>query len=102
MKTKMQKQHELEHKRAKERKETTSIRLSCSEKDVVEKKAAAKGMTTSAYIGYAAVHGGDGFSPEIMIRIQNFTNHAVEVLRACAPEEAKRIRKEGNELWDLL
>ena len=56
MKTKMQKQQELVNKRAKEKKETTSIRLSSSERAVAEKKAVEKGMKLSAYIGYAAVH----------------------------------------------
>ena len=61
MKSKQQKQQDLAEKRAKEKRETTSIRLSSSERAIVEKKAEAKGMKTSAYIGYAAVHGCDGF-----------------------------------------
>ncbi len=102
MKTKMQKQQELVNKQAKEKMETTSIRLSSSERAVAEKKAVEKGMKLSAYIGYAAVHGCDGLSPEIMMKIQNFTNRAAEAVEQYAPEEAARIRTEGNALWDLL
>ena len=57
MTSKQQKQQDLAEKRAKEKKETMSIRLSSSERTLVEKKAEAKDMKLSAYIGYAAVHG---------------------------------------------
>ena len=102
MKSKQQKQQDLAEKRAKEKRETTSIRLSSSERAIVEKKAEAKGMKTSAYIGYAAVHGCDGLSPEIMMKIQNFTNHAAAAVEHYDPKTAEEIRMEGNALWDLL
>ena len=102
MKSKQQKQQDLAEKRAKEKRETTSIRLSSSEKAIIEKKAEAKGMKASAYIGYAAVHGCDGLSPEIMMKIQNFTNHAAAAVEHYDPKTAEESRMEGNALWDLL
>ena len=102
MKSKQQKQEDLATKRAKEKKETTSIRLSSSERAIIEKKAEAKGMKASAYIGYAAVHGCDGISPEIMMKIQNFTNHAVAAVEHFDPKTAEHIRMEGKAIWDLL
>lgn len=102
MKSKQQKQEDLATKRAKEKKETTSIRLSSSERAIIEKKAEAKGMKASAYIGYAAVHGCDGISPEIMMKIQNFTNHAAAAVEHFDPKTAEQIRMEGNAIWDLL
>ena len=102
MKSKQQKQEDLATKRAKEKKETTSIRLSSSERAIIEKKAEAKGMKASAYIGYAAVHGCDGISPEIMMKIQNFTNHAAAAVEHFDPKTAEEIRMEGNAIWDWL
>ena len=102
MKSKQQKQQDLTEKRAKEKKETMSIRLSSSDRTIVEKKAEAKNMKLSAYIGYAAVHGCDGLSPEIMMKIQNFTNHAAAAVEHYDPKTAEEIRMEGNALWDLL
>ena len=102
MKSKQQKQEDLATKRAKEKKETTSIRLSSSERAIIEKKAEAKGMKASAYIGYAAVHGCDVLSPEIMMKIQNFTNHAAAAVEHFDPKTAEEIRMEGNAIWDWL
>lgn len=42
------------------------------------KKAEKKGMDMNSYIIFMAVHGVEGISPEIMVRIQNVVNGAVE------------------------
>ena len=101
MKTKEQKQVELGKKRAKEVKETTSIRISSSEKAVIEKKANAKGMTTSSYIAFAAVHGCEGVTPAIKVRYQNVINQLADALKPFAPEKAKHSRLEAETIWDL-
>ncbi len=101
MKTRMQKQKELEMKRAEEVKVPKSVRLSPNELAVVEKKAAAKGMKTTTYIAYAAVQGCDGVTPAIKVSLQNIINHAADALEQFAPEEAQKIRMEGNAIWDL-
>ncbi len=101
MKSKMQKQEELARKRAEEVKVPKSIRLSPKELTIVEQKAAAKEMKTTTYIEYAAVHGCDGVTPATKIRVQNIVNHAADALEQYAPEEASKIRKEGNAIWDL-
>ena len=101
MKTKKQKQEELAKKRAEEVKETKSIRLNRHDLAIVEKKAAAKDMKTSTYIAYAAVQGCDGVTPAIKVSVQNIINHAADALEQFAPEEAQKIRMEGNSIWDL-
>ena len=101
MKTKKQKQEELAKKRAEEVKETKSIRLNHHDLAIMEKKAAAKGMKTSTYIAYAAVQGGEGVTPAIKVSLQNIINHAADALEHFAPEEAQKIRMEGNAIWDL-
>ena len=101
MKTRCQKQHELAKKREDESKKTTSIRLSSNERAIVEKKAAAKGMKPSTYIAHVAVQGCEGITPETKISMQNIINHAADALEQFAPEEAKKIRMEGNAIWDL-
>ncbi len=101
MKSKMQKQEELAKKRAEEVKETRSIRLSNHDLAIIEKKATEKGMKTSTYIAYAAVQGCEGITPAIKVSVQNIINHAADALEEYAPEEAQKIRMEGNAIWDL-
>ena len=101
MKTKAQKQQELAKKREDESKKTTSIRLNSNDRAIVKQKAAAKGMAPTAYIAYVSVHGCDGISPAEKVRFQNVINHAADALEQFAPEEAQKIRMEGNAIWDL-
>ena len=101
MKTRSQKQQELAKKREDESKKTTSIRLSSNERSIVEQKAAAKGMVPTTYIAYVSVHGCDGISPAEKVRFQNVINRAADALEAFAPEEAAKIRMEGDSIWDL-
>ena len=101
MKTRSQKQQELAKKRADESTKPISVRLNRHEQAIVAEKAAAKGMKPSTYMGYAAVHGCDGISPAEKVRFQNVINHAADALEAFAPEEAAKIRKDGDAIWDL-
>lgn len=101
MKTKSQKQQELAKKRADESTKPISVRLNRHEQAIVAEKAAAKGMKPSTYMGYVSVHGCDGISPAEKVRFQNVINHAADALKAFAPEEAQKIRMEGNAIWDL-
>ena len=80
MKTKAQKQQELEMKRKDECRSTTSIRLNRNDRAIVEQKAAAKSMAPTTYIAYVAVHGCDGISPAEKVRFQNAINHAADAL----------------------
>lgn len=99
--TKAQKQQELTKKRADESTKPISVRLNSREQAIVAEKAAAKGMKPSTYMGYVAVHGCDGISPAEKVRFQNAINHAANALEAFAPEEAAKIRMEGDAIWDL-
>ena len=101
-KSNAQKQTELEQKRKGEISTPTSIRLSPNERAIIEKKAAAKGMRTTAYIVHAAVHGSEGIEPKQMIAIQNIVNHAVDVVKEVNPDAAKKMESEANELWRQL
>ena len=101
MKTKAEKQEELAKKREDESKKTTSIRLNSNDRAIVKQKAAAKGMKPTTYIAYAAVHGCDGITPMEKVRFQNTINRATDALEQFAPEEAQKIRMEGNAIWDL-
>ena len=101
MKTKSQKQQELAKKRADESTKPISVRLNRHEQAIVAEKAAAKGLKPSTYMGYAAVHGCDGITPAEKVRFQNVINHAADALEAFAPEEAAKIRMEGDAIWDL-
>ena len=101
MKTRSQKQQELAKKRADESTKPISVRLNRHEQAIVAEKAAAKGMKPSTYMGFAAVHGCDGISPAEKVRFQNVINHAADALEAFAPEEASKIRMEGDAIWDL-
>lgn len=100
MKTKAQKQQELAKKRTEEKRENASTRLTSRERAIVEQKAAAKGMGISTYIAYALVHGCDGISSAEKVRFQNVINRAADALEAFAPEEAAKIRMEGDSIWD--
>ena len=101
MKTKSQKQQELAKKRANESTKPISVRLNSHEQAIVAEKAAAKGMKASTYMGYVSVHGCDGISPAENVRFQNVINHVADALEAFAPEEAAKIRMEGDSIWDL-
>ncbi len=100
MKTKSQKQQELAKKRTEETTRPISVRLNSREEAIVAQKATAKGMKPSTYMGYVAVHGCDGISPAEKVRFQNAINHAADALEAFAPEEAAKIRMEGDSIWD--
>ena len=100
MKTKSQKQQELAKKRSEEASRPISVRLNSREKTIIEQKAAEKRMKTSTYIAYAAVHGCEGISPAEKVRFQNTINRAADALEPFAPEEAKRIRMEGDSIWE--
>lgn len=101
MKTKSQKQQELTKKRTEEATRPISVRLNSREEAIVTRKATAKGMKPSTYMGYVSVHGCDGISPAEKVRFQNVINHAADALEAFAPEEASKIRMEGDAIWDL-
>lgn len=100
MKTRSQKQQELAKKRADESTKPISVRLNRHEQAIVAEKAAAKGMKPSTYMGYVAVHGCDGISSAEKVRFQNVINRAADALEAFAPEEAAKIRMEGDSIWD--
>lgn len=101
MKTKSQKQQELAKKRTEETTRPISVRLNSREEAIVAQKATAKGMKPSTYMGYVAVHGFDGISSAEKIRFQNAINHAADALEVFSPEEAAKVREEGNAIWDL-
>jgi len=89
-------------KKESEKKKPTAIRLSDDERRIVEAKAKAKGMPLSSYITFMAVHGEHGITPEVLVRIQDIVNHALEIIKQSDYHEAALLQMEVNDLWSLL
>ncbi len=89
-------------KKESEKKKPTAIRLSDDERHTVEAKAKAKGMRPTSYIAFMAVHGEQGISPEVMVRIQDVVNRAFEATKLANCDEAVLLQMEANDLWSLL
>lgn len=83
-------------------KDTTSVRLNDEEKRFLDEKAKEKGMSRSAYIREKALHGEDGLTPEMMIRMQNLVNEAFETIKYADMDKALFMEQEVNELWKSL
>lgn len=47
-------------------------------------------------------HYDKAMTPQIMVKIQNFANHACEAVRETSPERANEIQKEASKLWKYL
>ena len=97
---------EERRKRTQERKEaakkdSTSIRFSDPERDIITKKAKEKGVCFSEYVRDCSLHGGDPLSPSDKMRIQNIVNNAYEIIKASDPEKAKELEKEMSDIWTM-
>ena len=93
-------------KRTQERKEaakkdSTSIRFSDPERDIITQKAKEKGVCFSEYVRDCSLHGGDPLSPSDKIRIQNVVNDAYEIIKTSDPKKAKELEKEMSYLWTM-
>lgn len=69
-----------------------SIKLSPLQADLIQKKADEKGMTFSSYMLDCALHGSQGITPQIAVRMQEMVNMALEF--ADTLYENDYIRKE--------
>lgn len=56
-----------------------SIKLSPLQADLIQKKADEKGMTFSSYMLDCALHGSNGITPKIAVRMQEMVNMVLEI-----------------------
>lgn len=80
----------------------TSIRMSETEKETIQRKAAEKGVSVNKFIVNASLRAEKSLTPEIIVGVQNITNHAYEIVKESNASEAKKIQKEVNALWQKL
>ncbi|MDD6269237.1 MAG: hypothetical protein PUA84_04190 [Oscillospiraceae bacterium] len=69
-----------------------SIKLSPLQADLIQKKADEKGMTFSSYMVDCALHGSNGITPQIAVKMQEMVNMVLEF--ADTLDENDYIRKE--------
>lgn len=69
-----------------------SIKLSPLQADLIQKKADEKGMTFSSYMLDCTLHGSNGITPQIAVKVQEMVNMALEF--ADILDENDYIRKE--------
>lgn len=80
---------------------TKSMKLTPSDAEFIENQAKNEGMSFSTYVKDCALHRGKAVTPEITCKLQNIVNQALRI--TCNDLAAQeRIRKEIDELWDLL
>ena len=79
----------------------TSIRLTEEQHERVQKKAQEKGMTVSNYIITTSVNG-NAADPELLVKLQNIANETCSIMEKYAPDRAKAIQQEVNEIWQKL
>lgn len=79
----------------------TSIRLTEEQHERVQKKAKENGMTVSNYIITTSVNG-NAVAPKLVVKLQNIANEVCSVMEKHAPDRAKAIQREVNELWQKL
>lgn len=80
----------------------TSIRMSETEKETIQRSAAEKGVSVNKFIVDASVRAGKSLTPEIIVGVQNIANHAYEIAKECNANEVKKIQEEVNVLWQKL
>lgn len=79
----------------------TSIRLTEEQHERVQKKAKEKGMTVSNYIITTSVNG-NAIDPELVVKLHNIANETCSVMEKYAPDRAKAIQQEMDEIWQKL
>ena len=80
----------------------TSIRLTEEQHKRIQKKAQARGMTSSNYIITAATSGDNSVTPELLVTLQNIANEACCAMEEYAPDRVTAMQQEVNELWQKL
>lgn len=90
--------------KSEEEKKTRHLRTRMTQNQYkqVKEKADEQNMTVSAYVVEAAVHGDNHITPSMIMQLQTDFNEAANALEPVNPELAMKIRRKGDELWQLL
>ena len=90
--------------KSEEEKKTRHLRTRMTQNQYkqVKEKADEQNMTVSAYVVEAAVHGDNHITPSMIMQLQTDFNEAADVLEPVNPKLAKKIRRKGDALWQLL
>ena len=80
----------------------TSVRFTEEQMNKVKTKANENNMKVSTYIGYLIDKDDAAVTPEIMTKIQNITNTAMNIAKDHSSKEAKNMQKEVDKIWQSL
>lgn len=79
-----------------------SMRIPKSVADEIEKEAARTNQSFTDVVVYRVQHFKAPLTPAIMTKVQNIENTAIGIIRDSDPEEADRIQREVDYLWNYL
>ncbi len=80
----------------------TSIRFTEEQMNKVKTKADENNMKVSAYIGYLVDKDNVSVTPEIMAILQNITNTAVNIAKEHSYDDAEKMQRKVDKLWQSL
>lgn len=78
------------------------IRMAQNQYKLVKEKADKRNQTVSAYVVEAAVHGDNHITPPMIMQLQSDFYEAAAALESANPKLAKKMRRKGDSLWQLL
>ena len=82
--------------------ERKTVLMTKSLMENIEQEAKERGIKANAVMVERLSHYNSGIPPQVMVKIQNFANHACEAVAAADPRKADAIQKEANKLWTYL
>ena len=80
---------------------TKSMKMTADTAKAIEEAAKEANMSFSSYVTMCAMHRDKSVTPEVLCRIENIINRCI-VTSERGRSEKDAIRKEADELWDLL
>ena len=81
---------------------STSVRFTDDQYFKVKSKAEANNVKVSQYIGYLVDKEEVSVTPQVLTKVQNIVNKAVEIAHEKSNNEGDAMQKEADELWQLL
>ncbi|MBR0484086.1 MAG: hypothetical protein IJJ69_04800 [Oscillospiraceae bacterium] len=79
-----------------------SVRLTEEGYENLKEESQLHHMSMSGYLAQIAVHGKNGLTPELMVKIQRIVNVAYKAIKDYEPETAEFLEQEMHELWSEL
>lgn len=80
----------------------TSVRFTEDQMNKVKTKANENNMKVSAYIGYLVDKDNVSITPEIIAILQNITNTAVNIAKEHSYDDAEKMQRKVDKLWQSL